>query len=59
LQETFFPASDVGWKQTAFNLSAIDQRWSCIMLAIITLLYREYCKARVAEMRARHLGAAV
>jgi hypothetical protein len=26
------------------------------MLAIITLLYREYCKARVAEMRARHLG---
>jgi hypothetical protein len=29
------------------------------MLAIITLLYREYCKARVFEMGARHLGRAI
>jgi hypothetical protein len=59
LQEIIFPSGDVGWKQDALSLSDSDQQWSSIMLAIINLLYREYCKARVAEMRARHLGAAV
>ena len=28
------------------------------MLAIISFLYREYCKARLVEMRAHHLSTA-
>jgi hypothetical protein len=28
-----------------------DQQWSSIMWALISILYREYCRARLAEMR--------
>jgi hypothetical protein len=34
---------------------ATDQRWSLVMSAILTLVYRAYCLARLLEMRKHHL----
>jgi hypothetical protein len=37
-------------------LTALVKHWSSIMSAIFNLIYREFCMARLAEMRKRHLG---
>jgi hypothetical protein len=55
----FSVADDVGLKWKAPTLLVGDQRWRQIMLAMITFLYRQLCKARVVEMRAAHLGRAI
>jgi hypothetical protein len=34
-----------------------DQQWSSIMSAFLTLIYREYCKACLAEMQKHFLGS--
>jgi hypothetical protein len=34
----------------AIKLAGNDQQRSSIMSAILTLIYREYCKARLAEI---------
>jgi hypothetical protein len=34
-----------------------DEQWSSIMSAFLTLIYREYCKACLAEMQKHHLGS--
>lgn len=52
-----FPAVDEnGRKQRSRNMPALVKRWSSIMSALITLIYREYCLARLAEMRKCHLA---
>jgi hypothetical protein len=33
------------------SFGCIDQQWSSRMLAIFGIIYREFCKARLAEMR--------
>jgi hypothetical protein len=47
----FLATDEADLKQLALSIAAIDQQWSWIMLAIITLLYRLYCKARLVEIR--------
>jgi len=34
--------------------TALIRRWSSIMSAIFNLIYREFCIARLAEMRKHH-----
>jgi hypothetical protein len=51
----FWPAAKIGGNHCA-RTSLLIKQWSSVMSAIITLLYREYCKARLAEMRKLHLG---
>jgi hypothetical protein len=36
--------------------AALIKQWSSIMWAIITLMYRSYCRARLLEMRKYHLA---
>ncbi|MEH2628325.1 hypothetical protein V1292_006380 [Bradyrhizobium sp. AZCC 1719] len=38
----------VGWRN--------DQTWSSIMWNLINILYREYCLARLKDMRRVHLS---
>jgi hypothetical protein len=35
----------------------IDQQWGSIMYALLSLIYRAYCRARLAEMRKYHAVA--
>jgi len=33
------------------QVAIVIKQWSSVMLAILSLIYREFCLARVAEMR--------
>lgn len=39
------------------HAAANDQQWSSIMSALLTLIYREYCKACLAEMKKHYPGS--
>jgi hypothetical protein len=41
-------------KQLPIKLSALIKQRSSVMSALLTLIYHEFCKARLAEMR-KHL----
>jgi hypothetical protein len=43
--------------RTAGQHCRIDQQWGSIMYALLSLIYRAYCKARLAEMRKYHAVA--
>jgi len=45
-----------GRETLVWNHAPIGQQWGSIMSAIITLIYRAYCLARLAEMRKYHLA---
>jgi hypothetical protein len=38
-------------ERNAGHAAITDQRWGSIMWAIISSIYRAYCRARLAEMR--------
>jgi hypothetical protein len=57
LKPFFLRAKNGGNKRKTTSIMLIKQR-SWIMLAIITLLYREYCRACLAGMQRHRLGAA-
>ena len=42
---------EIGPKQSAHQDVAGDQQRSSVMSAIISLIYREYCRARLAEIQ--------
>ena len=46
-----FPSGDLGLKQWSITLRKLFKRRGSIMPAIFDLLYREYCRARLAETR--------
>jgi hypothetical protein len=41
-------------KQLSINLSALIKQCSSVMSALLTLIYHEFCKVRLAEMRKHH-----
>jgi hypothetical protein len=43
-------AEDV-WKQAAPMFASVTQQRGSVMWSLINALYREYCRARLAEMR--------
>jgi len=48
-----------GQKRDRANIASVsDQQWSSIMWAILSLIYRLSCRARLMEMRRRNLAAA-
>jgi hypothetical protein len=53
----FLSTKNAGNEREPASAALIKQR-SSIMLAIITLLYREYCRACLAGMHRHHLGSA-
>jgi len=42
-------------KQLPIKLSALIKQRSSVMSALLTLIYHEFCKACLAEMRKQHL----
>jgi hypothetical protein len=40
-------------KRTPVSITTNDEQWSSVMSAILTFIYREFCLARIAEIR-RH-----
>jgi hypothetical protein len=56
LKKPFFESGEDGRKQARANIEAVIKQRSSVMSAFLTLIYREYCKARLAEMRKHHLG---
>ena len=52
----FSEASEKALKRKGPSLQGVIKRWGSIMWAIITFLYRQYCLARLAEMRRYRLG---
>jgi len=50
VQEATFSGREDRPKRTPSRVAVHDQQWSWIMSAILTLIYREYCKARLAEI---------
>jgi hypothetical protein len=55
--EAIFGSRENGRKRTPVRIGGNDQQWSSIMSALLTLIYREYCRARLAEMHRHRLGA--
>jgi hypothetical protein len=55
-KKPFLPDGEDSRKSNPCNLVCLVKQWSSIMSALITLIYREYCRARLAEMR-KHLIA--
>jgi hypothetical protein len=53
----FSAGRNAGWKRSAPSIVVADQARSSVMSALINLLYREYCRARLMEMRKQHLIA--
>jgi hypothetical protein len=51
VQKLFLSIGEESPKQIRITLRLSDQQRGSIMSALISLLYREYCKARLAEMR--------
>jgi hypothetical protein len=49
-KKPILPSDEIRPKQTADQLSLLGQRGAA-MFNIINLLYREYCLARLSEMR--------
>lgn len=45
-----------GRKRTLGQHRDTDQQWSSVMSTLLTLIYREFCRARLAEMRKQHLA---
>jgi hypothetical protein len=50
-EETIFALGRRQPEIIAVHGDVADRQWSLIMSALITLIYREYCRARLAEMR--------
>jgi hypothetical protein len=50
-KKPFWESCEDALKRSPASLSCIDQQWSSVMLAILGIIYREFCKARLAEMR--------
>jgi hypothetical protein len=42
---------DICWKQFGMHGAAVIGKRSLTMSAIISLIYREYCRARLAEIQ--------
>jgi hypothetical protein len=52
----FSEIDDIVRKQTRLYAPARDQQWGSVMWAFIEDLYREYCLARLQEMRKYELS---
>jgi hypothetical protein len=50
-KKPFWESCEDAQKRSPASLACIDQQWSSIMLATLSIIYREFCKARLAEMR--------
>jgi hypothetical protein len=50
-------AHDDGPKRTPVTIAPNDQQRSSVMSAFLTLIYREYCRARLAEMQRKSFAA--
>jgi hypothetical protein len=49
--KSFCASGEDGRKWAIANMTAVIKQRSSIMLAFFTMLYRGYCRARLAEMR--------
>jgi hypothetical protein len=49
--KSFQTSGEYGWKRTIAKVTTVIKQRSSIMLAFFTMLYRGYCRARLAEMR--------
>jgi hypothetical protein len=49
--KSFYASGEDGRKQVIATMRVVVKQRSSIMLAFFTMLYREYCRARLAEMR--------
>ncbi|MGB9116195.1 hypothetical protein [Bradyrhizobium sp.] len=54
-QEAILAAHEDGPKRKPVMIARNDQQRSSVMPAFLTLIYREYCKARLAEMKEKAL----
>jgi hypothetical protein len=56
---SFLQAHEDTRKQDGASIMLVgDQQWSSIMWAILSLIYRLSCQARLVEMRKRRLATA-
>jgi hypothetical protein len=56
---SFSQAREEARKRGCANVSVVNgQQWSWIMWAVLSLIYRLSCRARLLEMRRHHLAAA-
>jgi hypothetical protein len=55
-KKPFFESGEDSRKSSPPTMAAVDQQRSSVMAALINLIYREFCIARLAEMGKRHLG---
>jgi hypothetical protein len=51
IQETALSAREKVRKRTPVSMFENDQQWGSVMSIFLTFIYREYCKARLAEMQ--------
>jgi hypothetical protein len=49
--ETISLTNEYSPKRNPVIIARSDQPWSSVMSAFLNLIYREYCKASLAEMR--------
>ena len=49
--KSFCASGEDGRKWAIANMTTVIKQRSSIMLAFFTMLYHEYCRARLAEMR--------
>ena len=49
-EETIWESCEDALKRSPASVGCIDQQWSSVMSAILGIIYREFCKARLAEM---------
>jgi hypothetical protein len=53
-EEAILAGGEAALKQLSINLSALMKQRSSVMSALLTLIYHEFCKACLAEMRKHH-----
>jgi hypothetical protein len=54
--EAIFPAHEEGLKRKPGTNLSDNQTRGTVMRTLISFLYREYCRARLVEMRKHHLA---
>ena len=55
LTKPFWGDGEERRKWVTIKMAGVIKQWSSVMLAFFTMLYREYCRARLAEMRRHRL----